>query len=472
MRKYLLLFIVLFRAISGFTQPGIISVVPSTVLKGQQINIIIKGENTHFVQSETSIDFGQGISVKSVSVSGPTILTAVIQVDAAATTGSRKLVVQTSQEFVEMDDALEVIETGNEVRAVISLMPVQALYLADFDPNNIKSAPLIFNVLIINDQQIRNLKSKLTISHGEYGEIIRAEKSHPAVQPGKTISYNNREFDEYNVNNSADKLLKLAAQTGMLPPGTYTYKIEVFNDAGDLLAEDEISDELTNDITNIELIGPGEGLDFSPEVIFTEFPYFQWFSQAFSYDFTLYEVLQGQSSKDEILSNVPIFQQKNISATSLIYPSSAEKLLPNKAYAWQVKAYFTTATGQKEIISDVYWFTIGGSDKSHLKIQRIEVEPEMINISTGETHQFTAYGYDDKGEKIKMMATWKIIPSDGGSISQNGLFKAGKYPKPVAVLAEYEGISGYSTVNILWNINNQYFDIGQLIDDIFGLPQK
>lgn len=457
---------------TGYTQPAIISVIPSTLVRGQSANLLIKGENTHFMQSQTSVNLGQGIVIKSIQVSSPEILSAVIDIDANAPIGNRTLSIMTYGEKVEMVDAVEIIDAGTQLRAIISLMPVQALYLADFDPNQIKNAPLLFSIMIINDHNQQDLKSVLTISHDVYGEIVKAEKKHNGVSPNAVISFNNREFDEYRINTSADKLLRIASQTGMLPPGYYTYKIEIFSASGILLAEDEASDYLSNDISDIELIGPGESLDVSPEVIQTEYPYFQWFSQAVSFDFTLYEVMQGQKTKDEILSNVPVFQQKNISGNGFIYPNSAEKLIKNKAYAWQVKAYFNTAKGQKELYSDVFWFSIGGSDKGRLIIQRMEVEPEIINLTTEETRQFTAYGYDDKGEKLQLSASWKIIPSDGGSISSNGLFKAGKYPKPVAVLAEYEGLNAYATVNVLWNINNQIFDIGKLFDNVFGLPQK
>jgi|GEM_PF-1899311 len=473
MRKLLLLLtIITIPVIKVWSQAEIISIIPSLLLKSQTVNIVIKGENTHFSQGITMLNAGNDIVVKSINVSSSVLLTATISVNNNAKIAYHKLTVTTGSEKIEVEEAFEVIETGTELSAIINLMPVNNLFLSDFDPNNIKNAPLIFTIQINNDNQLRNLNVVLSIFNDEYGKFAGADKKIKDLAALSSITFSNRDFDNYNVNSSADKLFQLASQTGMLPPGNYRYLIEVFDENNIKIAEDDVSDYISNDFSDIELIAPGSQLDFSPEIIASYSPFFQWFSQANLFDFTLYEVLQGQKSKDEIISNTPVYQLKNITSKALIYPNSAEKLDPRKTYAWIISAHYNSLSGEKTILSDMLWFNINEADKQNIQIISLDVEPELITIAINEKINLHAFGTDDKGEKIPLNCTWRVIPEIAGSINQNGEFTAGKYPLPAAVVAEYQGVIGYSTVNILWDINNSIFDIGKLFDQIFGIQNK
>jgi len=299
-KSLLLLFLFISKSIILLAQPEIISIVPSMFLKSQTVNIVIKGENTHFMQGITTIYAGKDISITSVNVSGPELLTATININASAKSGLYTIFITSSGEKIEVVDAIEILESGNEVSAVINLMPVSSLFLSDFDPNNIKNAPLIFTILVNNDQQQRNLNIVLSIFNEDYGKFLTADKKINNLMPSATTSFNNREFDNYGVSSSADKLFQLASQTGMMPPGNYRYLLEVFDENNNKLAEDEVIDFLSNDISDIELIGPGSELSLSPELITSFYPFFQWFSGANSFDLLIFEVLQGQKTVDEI----------------------------------------------------------------------------------------------------------------------------------------------------------------------------
>jgi len=471
-KKFLILISCIFLIFKGLAQPEIISVVPSVLMKSQNVNLVIKGGNTHFAEGITILSAGSDIEIKLLTVNNPELLTAVINVKTTAKPGFVKIVITTGSEKVELEDAVEIIESGNEVVAMISLMPVSNLFLSDFDPNNIKNAPLLFNIQVVNDNQKRNMKVSLSVFNDVYGKFAGADKKINDLSALATVAFNNREFDDYSVNSSADKLFQLASQTGMLPSGNYRYLVEVFDENNNKLAEDDVTDYISNDISDIEIIGPGNELEFSPEVIPTFYPYFQWFSQASTFDISVFEVLQGQKTIDEISNNIPYFQQKSISNKSLIYPVSAQKLEAGKTYAWMVKAYFFTPSGEKNIISDMFWFNVSDKNNNDIRVITVEIIPEAVSIPITEKIKFNAFGYDDQDTKIPLNCSWRVIPEEGGTINQNGEFTAGKQPRPVAVVAEYYGVKAYATVNILWEINNQFFDIGTLFDQIFGIKNK
>ncbi len=69
--------------------PMLVRVTPSTVARGQISHVVLEGMN--FVRGETSVGFGEGITVSSVTVDGLTRITANISVDANAAVGSRNI---------------------------------------------------------------------------------------------------------------------------------------------------------------------------------------------------------------------------------------------------------------------------------------------------------------------------------------------------------------------------------------------
>jgi len=66
--------------------------------------VVLTGVNTHFQPNVTTADFGQGITVTSLSVNSFTLATAVINVDPSATTGSHGVVLTTLRESAALGD--------------------------------------------------------------------------------------------------------------------------------------------------------------------------------------------------------------------------------------------------------------------------------------------------------------------------------------------------------------------------------
>ena len=72
---------------------------PSSGQQGQSLSVQIAGQNTHFVQDQTSATFGQGVAVSSVTINSPTSATILISIDALAGIGAREVTLATGTEF-------------------------------------------------------------------------------------------------------------------------------------------------------------------------------------------------------------------------------------------------------------------------------------------------------------------------------------------------------------------------------------
>ncbi len=75
------------------------------------VPVTITGLYTHFTNA-SSISYGPGVTVSSISAASPTILTALISIDPAAATGSRVVTVTSGSEVVSLDNGL-IIQNGS-----------------------------------------------------------------------------------------------------------------------------------------------------------------------------------------------------------------------------------------------------------------------------------------------------------------------------------------------------------------------
>jgi len=438
----------------SFGQPEIISVEPEFGCPGEAINVLILGHGTHFIDGQSIAYFGPDIVVE-FSVINEELGRAFIQITATAELGRRPVRITTRDEVVILDDGFEVLQRGANVMVRLEVVPVDVLYLADFDPTKIANAPLLFTITLFNDDFKRNLQFQLNVCGEKYGLIVIANKSLKLIEPNDVITVSNREFDEYNTSGASDEVSSIARETGVLPPDTYTFYLSVFDENGNIIAKDEASITMTNPISELELIGPGVHFGEEPEIIYSGSPLFQWFSQANSFDFALYPVFSGQNSAKDIVENRSVLQEWEITGTSFLYPNYAEVLEAGKIYAWQVKAHITSSEGGQLLSSEVFWFAVGdsGAEMSistavSASVVSIEVEPEEIDLLPGETYQFKAVAYSTNDEEISITPAWQVVPSEGGTIDENGLFNAGPKSMTVAIVAEYDEARDYATVFI------------------------
>jgi RHS repeat-associated protein len=95
--------------IVGVGAPTLLSVNPASAVQGQQnLNVVISGQFTHFVQGTTTASFGAGVSVATLTVNSSTNATAVLNIDAAAAAGARSVTVTTGAEVVLLVNAFTV----------------------------------------------------------------------------------------------------------------------------------------------------------------------------------------------------------------------------------------------------------------------------------------------------------------------------------------------------------------------------
>jgi hypothetical protein len=86
---------------------------PGTGRRGQQnLTVQLTGLNTHFLAGITTLSMGPGVTLVSpVTVISPTSASAVVNIDAATTAGSRTVTVTTGAEVVALSEGFSVTES-------------------------------------------------------------------------------------------------------------------------------------------------------------------------------------------------------------------------------------------------------------------------------------------------------------------------------------------------------------------------
>ncbi|MGA1873934.1 MAG: hypothetical protein ACMUHY_09725 [Thermoplasmatota archaeon] len=79
-------------------------------------------------------------------------------------------------------------------------------------------------------------------------------------------------------------------------------------------------------------------------------------------------------------------------------------------------------------------------------LHSIGITADRYNMTTDEVLQFSATGYDIRGNTIKVYPTWSV--SGGGTIDANGLFEAG-IPGEYTVYANFSGVLGSRDIGIV-----------------------
>ncbi len=462
-------------------QPEIISVLPNQGFQGSQMNIVLRGTNTHFIQRSSVVQFGNSAKIKinNINVQDQRTITASINIDAACPENDYDIIVSTGNEVVKYPAAFSVIKVGATISATLNVLPVQTISLADFDVNNIKKAPLLFIVSVFNcASYTKGITAKLTVSGSRYGIIGTGIRK---ISGGDLISnlyrFSNRDFDKIDVSNASQSFINAALTTNVIPPDDYKYEISLFDNNGKpILGSDgnpivlDGTNSISNPTSGLQLISPGAPLNGDPETIASRFPQFQWFSQASNFDIAVYKVNKAQSTASDIASQMPISSQKGISTNLFVYPNSARPLEEGVTYAWQITAHIVTSRGDQAIPSEMYWFSVGRPNPDYSNIVRIEVLPNDIEMNAGDTITLSAISFNTKDEKVSVKPEWRVTPPEAGYVSQSGKFTAGNSPTTCAVVAKYGNVQEYATIKI--NPSGSLgWDFGGFVQKVFGLPK-
>ncbi len=465
-------------AVTAAQEAGLVSCVPATGMQGQQVDVVIKGRFTNFQQQTVSVDFGPDIQVERLEIKDFESLVARLRVSPNAVNGPVDVRVRAGNAELVLPGGFTVLISSGQLSAVLEVFPMQTVKMSDFEVNRITAAPIIFNVIIYNDNKIRDLKVRLTLKGDRYGLVGYSHRNLKGVQPGAVLRFTNREFDNYELNSRNNSLMQLIAKTNILPADAYDYVLELFDERGIKVGGAEASQVIVNLATRPELIMPGTLFGQQQTIISTPNPQFQWFSQASKFDFALYPVLPNQFSQEEVLLNRPIYAKEGLVTTSMVYPSSAEVLTDGQTYAWQVKARYASSRGEEVLVSDVFWFKYTKNLNQDLVTEALRITPSYTEVLIGSKVQFVLEAVASTGSrkldllgKDRNQVQLRLIPENKGSVDALGVFTAGSAPGPLALVVEFAGQTEYATILIKGNTNQKTDTIGAgMLDKLLGLP--
>tara|TARA_Y100001970_G_scaffold117083_1_gene145714 strand:+ start:321 stop:1490 length:1170 start_codon:yes stop_codon:yes gene_type:complete len=168
-----------------------------------------------------------------------------------------------------------------------------------------------------------------------------------------------------------DALLQSLITTGKIADGEYTFEVSILNDSDQLIILDTKT-ILVESPVSVTLESPAGALsDTLDNVVYTNFPIFQWFSQICSGCETYIRVAEYNpdihSSLEDAIEDqrvLPFDQSEDWSqidnVNSYQYPfSGAYPLEEGKVYCWQVMMAMPTTSGTEEMRSSIGAFKIG-----------------------------------------------------------------------------------------------------------------
>ncbi|MBT3519211.1 MAG: hypothetical protein HN469_07065 [Candidatus Marinimicrobia bacterium] len=171
----------------------------------------------------------------------------------------------------------------------------------------------------------------------------------------------------------ADAILQSVLTTGRIADGEYTFKIQVESHPNiDRVYASDFKTIIVQSPVSINLETPGGVLtDTLDNLIYSNFPIFQWFSQSCNGCNSFIRVAQYNSGVHSSLEDaledqrvLPFNQSDNWhpieNVNSYQYPfSGAYPLEPGNVYAWQIMITLPTTSGFEEMASSIFAFKIG-----------------------------------------------------------------------------------------------------------------
>lgn len=169
----------------------------------------------------------------------------------------------------------------------------------------------------------------------------------------------------------AESILQSVVTTGRIADGEYTFEIQIRSES-DLIYVSDLKTILVQSPVSINLETPGGVLaDTLDNLIYSNFPIFQWFSQSCNGCNSFIRVAQYNSGVHSSLEDaledqrvLPFNQSDNWhpidNVNSYQYPySRAYPLEPGNVYAWQIMMTLPTTSGSEEMASSIFAFKIG-----------------------------------------------------------------------------------------------------------------
>lgn len=262
--------------------------------------------------------------------------------------------------------------------------PVNTLSISDLDFLNATTPKWLFTITMSSPLSVEVI---LTINLDVYlaaGETyVNAAKfiSKPFMLEGTRTVTNlelgrgrgipQRDVDGYIFNPQAKAAFQeIALPSGSMPAGTYRFTVDVT--AGNATGQGIFEFNLTNPSSPV-LLAPAAG-----ETVVEELPLFEWQYDGPRATISIYEMLPGQRSLEEVASGTPQITA-TVSTRSFRYPvTGARPLMPGRTYVWHVKGLVGTAGGTDlELRSALRSFSVSTQRRSSLDWLLQELEDAL-----------------------------------------------------------------------------------------------
>jgi hypothetical protein len=343
---------------------------------------------------------------------------------------------------------------AQEVQVQIILSPAlhnaQVVYLSNFDFMQLQSAEFLFQVTVENlsGGNLQDSRLRFLVTRGSE-ELVNALTNSFILPPGLT-SFTNIElsngivltsgsevkFTETNVTYPNDDFQNEVLAGGRLPAGKYIFSV-VWEQGGEVAVPSNVE---IIDIINTPFVlpvAPGNDDYTNPEIIYTQFPVFQFNTNitdplALLENPFLIQVFQKEeyhTSADEVLTSTP-YLEEHVGYTLFQYPQGggAQPLEPG-TYVWRVMLHLQTTKGIEEISSPLYVFRYvdptGASEDVQKQIMTADIL-RMLRYLLGERADDIAkalnnYNIEDmrlNGEQIDVTDLTNKINSYQGKVTQ------------------------------------------------------
>jgi Concanavalin A-like lectin/glucanases superfamily/HpiC1 cyclase/MBG domain/Bacterial Ig-like domain/Cep192 domain 4/WD40-like Beta Propeller Repeat len=104
--------------------PALLSVNPNSGVQGEQnLSVALTGQFTNWVQGTTTASFGDGVTVVSLTVNSSTSATALINIDSAATVGTRTVTLTTGSEIETLTNGFTVTDFATTPPQIVQTSP-------------------------------------------------------------------------------------------------------------------------------------------------------------------------------------------------------------------------------------------------------------------------------------------------------------------------------------------------------------
>ncbi len=243
------------------------------------------------------------------------------------------------------------------------------------------------------------------IKESKKGLVARANSNDLILSPGiNRIKAN--DITEIKDRFYLEEYEEIISRTGQLPAGDYTICIYVI----DVETKKELGSDCIHHV--VQPVSPPRLLSPTDKSVLREKnPLFTWVppsplppTASVSYTLRICEVKEMQSKEEAVRSNVPWFEERNLTATNFRYPVSAKSLEENRKYVWQIRA-FDRLTG----------FPIGESEVWEFKIE-LELEKKELEKPAPPSPPFAkiqAVQLECNPSQVNIQKTGNILMIDG-----------------------------------------------------------